>query len=132
MIELANIILMDEKEAMNFTTLFSKISELKAFTEAEKGENIARFYTDLNVDGRFTTLGSNVWGLKRWYPINQVGEVAVPEAKGKKGLEEDEFTDLEDVDLELDEEELELDDDSFDESYSDDYGEEEEEEEEEM
>ncbi|MGM8211435.1 DNA-directed RNA polymerase subunit delta [Virgibacillus sp. W0430] len=128
MIELANLILMDAKEAMNFNDLFSKISDLKAFTESAKSDNIARFYTDLNVDGRFITLGSNVWGLKRWYPINQVGEIAVAEPKAKKRAEvKDDDFELEDIDFELDDDDFEIDEEPFDEGYNDEYMEDEEE-----
>ncbi|MGM8364756.1 DNA-directed RNA polymerase subunit delta [Virgibacillus sp. W0181] len=136
MIELANLILLDEKQAINFNDLFSKISELKGFTESDKGENIARFYTDLNVDGRFATLGSNVWGLKRWYPVNHVGDVVAPEPapkkkKKKKAAKNTEADfDLEDPEDDLEDEDFDLEDEAFDEAYTDDYEEEEEDEDE--
>lgn|SRR5690625_2801908 len=102
MIELANIILADEKKEMNFIDLFQKVADLKNFTDAQRDDLLARFYTDLNVDGRFTTLGSNQWGLKRWYPVDQTSEKSLAESR-KRDLEEDEDF-LEDEE-ELDEEE---------------------------
>lgn len=112
MIDLASKILTDEKKELNFMELFEKVAEYKQFTEAEKEDLLARFYTDLNVDGRFSTIGSNLWGLKRWYPVDQTSEKALAESR-KRDLEdedlledEDEF--LEDEDL-LDEEEEDID-----------------------
>lgn len=111
MIDLASKILTDEKKELNFMELFEKVAEYKQFSEAEKEDLLARFYTDLNVDGRFSTIGSNLWGLKRWYPVDQTSEKALAESRKRDLeeedlLEEDEF--LEDEDL-LDEEDDDLD-----------------------
>src|SRR5699024_8332937 len=88
MIELANIILAEQKKEMNFIDLFKKVAEVKEFSAKQKEDLLARFYTDLNVDGRFTTLGSNVWGLKRWYPVDQTTEKSLAESR-KRDLEEE-------------------------------------------
>ncbi len=84
MIELANLILLDEKKATNFRDVFAKIAEIKGYTDEQKKQFIAQFYTDLNIDGRFMTLGSNMWGLKRWYPVEQIDEEIPTEPKKKK------------------------------------------------
>lgn len=83
MIELANSILADEKKEMNFLDLYDKVGTIKQFTETEKSNYLSQFYTDLNVDGRFIALGSNVWGLKRWFPVSQTSEKALAEARKK-------------------------------------------------
>ncbi|KKE77769.1 MULTISPECIES: DNA-directed RNA polymerase subunit delta [Bacillaceae] len=128
MLELASIILKEEKKALHFKDVFDKVAEVKGFSEAEKEEKIAQFYTDLNVDGRFTTLGSNMWGLKRWYPIEQADEeVHTPKKKKKKATkkkrkeeeideeedfeEEDDLLEDEDIDEVFDDEEEDLDED---------------------
>ena len=103
MIELASKVLADEKKELNFLELFDKVAEYKNFSQAQKDDLLARFYTDLNVDGRFQTLGSNLWGLKRWYPVDQTSEKALAETR-KRDLEEEEEL-LEDEEL-LDEEAL--------------------------
>lgn len=89
MIELASKVLADEKKELNFLELFNKVAEYKKFTQAQKEDLLARFYTDLNVDGRFTTLGSNLWALKRWYPVDQTSEKSLAESR-KRDLEEEE------------------------------------------
>ncbi|HLS09956.1 DNA-directed RNA polymerase subunit delta [Lentibacillus sp.] len=86
MVELANDILQEEQKAQDFNELYSKVAEMKGFTEEQKREFIAQFYTDLTIDGRFLTIESGVWGLKRWYPVEQMNEfvtTTVPKKKKK-------------------------------------------------
>src|SRR5699024_6653779 len=106
LIELANLILADHKEELNFKELFDKVADTKKFMDAERTDLLARFYTDLNVDGRFMTLGSNIWALKRWYPADQTTEKSLAESR-KRDAEEVAFDDelLKEDDIEGDEEE---------------------------
>ncbi len=113
MIELANQILAGQKKEMNFIDLFDQVAAAKVFTEKQKDDLLARFYTDLNIDGRFTTLGTNLWGLKRWYPVDQTSEKSLAESR-KRDLEEEE--NLEE-DLLEDEEEIEEEDEELYEDY---------------
>src|SRR5699024_1003212 len=99
-----NIILADEKKELNFLELFQKVSEHKGFTKEQHDDLLARFSTDLNIDGRFTTLGSNLWGLKRWYPVDQTSEKSLAEARKREIEEEEELLaeeleEVEDVDV---------------------------------
>lgn len=87
MIEIAAFVLGNQKKEMNFPALFQQTAELKGYSESEKQEMLATFYTDLNVDGRFMALGSNVWGLRRWYPVKQTTEKSLA-ASRKRDLEE--------------------------------------------
>ncbi|WP_102026403.1 DNA-directed RNA polymerase subunit delta [Salirhabdus sp. Marseille-P4669] len=120
MLEIAAEILFAEKKAINIHELYDMVAEKKGFTEEQKNENIAQFYTDLNVDGRFVTLGSNLWGLKRWYPVDTVEEELTHSApkkkkkKAKKKVEED-FDEIEE-----EEEDFDLDDEDLDEDLDDD------------
>lgn len=125
MINLAMEILLEEKKAMDFKEIFEKVAELKGLSEEEKAELIAQFYTDLNIDGRFMTVGSNLWGLKRWYPVDQIEEDLTPavgkkkkKKKPKKKVEED-FDEIDEEDLlddDIDEEDF-ADDEDFDDDY---------------
>jgi DNA-directed RNA polymerase subunit delta len=123
-IELANAILMDEKKAMDFRDIYQKVAEVKGLTEADQQSGMAQFYTDINVDGRFLTIGSNLWGLKRWYPVDQIDEevTAAPKKKKKKKKS----VPAKEEEVELKEEELDIPDEEMDEII-DDYDEEEEE-----
>ncbi|KHE67798.1 DNA-directed RNA polymerase subunit delta [Halobacillus sp. BBL2006] len=148
MIELATIILEEEREAIDFNEIFNRIASMKGFSEKQKEEYIAQFYTDMNIDGGFMTIGTNRWGLKRWYPVEQMEEeiANLPQKRKKKkkkkkkpsklledelGISEfdDEDDDLEE-DLDLTDEDLDLDDedDDFEGDYEDDDLDEEEEE----
>lgn len=102
MIEIANKILSEKKEALNFIDLFEIVADYKKFTVSEREDLLARFYTDLNVDGRFTTLGSNLWGLKRWYPVDQTSEKSLAEARKREQEDEDEVDELEALELKVD------------------------------
>ena len=101
MIVLASKILFDEKKALNFRDIFDKIAEMKGFSASEKENNIAQFYTDMNVDGRFLTLGSSMWGLKRWYPVEQAQE-ELTEVPKKKRVKKKTDEEVEEIDEELD------------------------------
>ena len=61
-----------------------EIQKLLGLSNEEVAEKIGQFYTDLNVDGRFISIGDNRWGLKGWYPVEQVEEETVPASKVKK------------------------------------------------
>lgn len=125
MIELANAIMLDEKKAMNFRDVFEKIAEIKGFSDEEKQTNIAQFYTDLNVDGRFITIGSNMWGLKRWYPVEAMDEevTAAPKKKKKtkKKKKEEESLDLVEEELDIVDEDIEEMADDFDDDEEDEF-----------
>ncbi|MEN2767261.1 DNA-directed RNA polymerase subunit delta [Ornithinibacillus sp. 16A2E] len=131
MLELAKEIMTEEKKALDFRDVFNKIAELKDFTDEQKDDALAQFYTDLNVDGRFITLGSNMWGLKRWYPVEQMDEDIHNEPKKKKKVKkktEDDDLDIEEDDLDLglddeDEEELDVDFDELDDDEDEDFDE---------
>lgn len=84
MLELANDILHDEQNAQNFNDLYNKVAKMKGLTEEQRQEYIGQFYTDLTIDGRFLTTGSGVWGLKRWYPVEQMDEIVGTAPKKKK------------------------------------------------
>ncbi|WP_405097568.1 DNA-directed RNA polymerase subunit delta [Oceanobacillus sp. FSL H7-0719] len=130
MLELASLILRDEKKALSFQEIYDQIAEIKGFTKKLKEENIAQFFTELNVDGRFMTLGSNVWGLKQWYPVDQADEEITPAPKAKrKSKKKKDYEDDEDEEsLEFDDEEelLELGEEADDEEELDELDEDEE------
>lgn len=95
MIELAMIVLEKTNKALNYREIYDQVADLKGFTETEKQTNLALFYTDLNLDGRFLTLGAGEWGLKKWYSVEQIDEIIQTETapvkrKKKKKVKEKE------------------------------------------
>ncbi|KMK78229.1 DNA-directed RNA polymerase subunit delta [Alkalihalobacillus pseudalcaliphilus] len=134
MVELAYLLMQEKKEPFNYHILMAEIASLKEMSDEEVKERISFLYTDLNIDGRFLTLGDNLWGLRAWYPLEQVEEeitssVSKPKKKAKvaeddefldEEYEEDEFEDLED---ELDEISQDEDEDEDDKEEEDIYSE---------
>ncbi|MEG9296123.1 DNA-directed RNA polymerase subunit delta [Mangrovibacillus sp. Mu-81] len=131
-IELAHEIMTDKKQAVTFQELLKEIKRLLEISESEVKSRLVQFYTDLNIDGRFIALGENRWGLREWYPVDQIEEETVPtmkstkKKKAKKKVEEDldldEFDDLdeEDLDDDLDYDDLDDTDDDDDDLTDDD------------
>ncbi|WP_368503069.1 DNA-directed RNA polymerase subunit delta [Alkalihalophilus sp. As8PL] len=115
MIEVTYALMKEKRKPYNFNDLVKEIVQIKQMTKKDVNERISFLYTDLNIDGRFLTLGDNNWGLKSWYPHEQSEEeITAPVNPRKKTAKEeeddlmvdgfdgfdDEFEDLED---ELDE-----------------------------
>ncbi|WP_112182221.1 MULTISPECIES: DNA-directed RNA polymerase subunit delta [Paraliobacillus] len=129
MVNLATMVLKKENKAMPYQEIYDQVIELKGFNDVMKKEYYAQFYTDLNVDGRFLTIGSGLWGLRDWYPMEKIEEeiTAVPKkkkkkkaaAKKKKAVVEEE--DLTEIDLDFEQTDFdESDNEDDDESYDDD------------
>ena len=124
LIEMAYELLVEKKQAVAFQEILDEVSTLAGLTEKQVKEKIAQFYTELNIDGRFLAVGNNIWGLRVWYPVDQVVEEIVNPAKAKKKKkakkvveEELDFDDpeelIDDLDL-LDDDDLDDDDDDDD------------------
>lgn len=101
MVEIAFEIMTSEGKPMNYYDLFEKVAEIKGFSEEEKEERLIKLYTDINIDGRFYSIGDNQWGLKKWYPVDQTEEEITTSIRKKKRLKDADHED--DLDLEYDE-----------------------------
>ncbi|MDK6211585.1 DNA-directed RNA polymerase subunit delta [Enterococcus faecalis] len=84
MIEVAHAILEQHADVMDFSDLVNQIQNYLGKSDSEIRDQLAQFYTDLNIDGSFISLGDNRWGLRSWYPIDSIDEEVT------HGLEEDE------------------------------------------
>ncbi len=118
LIEIAYELLVEKNQPFLFNDLVDEIVVIKGSSKEDVVARIAQFYTDLNIDGRFISLGDNHWGLKNWYPVDQAEEEVVHTAKAKKKkkakkvaiLDEGfDVIDEEDEDFEEDIDELEVD-----------------------
>lgn len=74
MIEVAYEILRDSNTMYDFNDLLIQIQEYLEMNTINLEAKMAIFYTELNADGRFISLGENRWGLRDWYPIDSVDE----------------------------------------------------------
>lgn len=107
LIEIAYEILDEKKQPLPFHELVKEIAALAHLSEEEVNARMAQFYTDLNIDGRFMNVGGNTWGIKAWYPVEQIEDEIVPTVRAKKkkakpGDDVDDFDEIDDEDLDFD------------------------------
>ncbi|MBM6648226.1 MULTISPECIES: DNA-directed RNA polymerase subunit delta [Bacillus] len=95
MIEVVHSVLGNKRQATTFNELVQEIAQVLGLSQGQVNTKLAQFYTDLNIDGRFINLGENRWGLRSWYPYEQIDEEILPQPKPKKKrkVEEDGFDD---------------------------------------
>lgn len=74
MIEVAHAILEQHGDVMDFSDLVNQIQNYLEKSDSEIRGSLAQFYTDLNIDGSFISLGDNRWGLRSWYAIDSIDE----------------------------------------------------------
>jgi DNA-directed RNA polymerase subunit delta len=132
MVEIAFEILQNEKQPIQFYDLVKQIAEIKGLSKTAVENRIAYFYTDMNIDGRFVSLGDNKWGLKVWYPVEsseeELGATNKPTKRKKASADdydfEEDFDDEDFDELEVEDEFVEEDDDLADDDDDDDEDEE--------
>lgn len=115
--QLYDILLKSEKEPRTFYELADLVFK-DGEIEADNGETFARLYTTLSLDGRFLSVGHNLWALRNWYPLEQreddVAKTLGDSTHRRNKIAEDGFDDYDDVDEE------DLDDEDVDEVLADD------------
>ncbi|QZQ47980.1 DNA-directed RNA polymerase, delta subunit [Pediococcus acidilactici] len=77
MIEVAHAILAKNGEPMAFVDLANAVQNYLEKTDEEFRNRLSQFYTDLNIDGSFISLGENTWGLRTWYPFESIDEALI-------------------------------------------------------
>ncbi len=132
MIEVAHAILSQHGDVMAFADLANAVQAYLGDSDAEVRNRLSQFYTDLNVDGSFISLGDNLWGLRTWYPFESIDEATVhaeededqPKRKKRKKVnafladttDDDDVIDYDDDDPEDDDTSYASDDDDDDDS----------------
>ncbi|MBA4536608.1 DNA-directed RNA polymerase subunit delta [Bacillus aquiflavi] len=125
LIEVAYHQLKNKKQAVSFQEIMVELKKALGFTEQEVRARISQFYTDLNVDGRFISLGENRWGLRSWYPVEQTDDDTITlikpkkKKKAKKAIKENDFDEYENFDEDFDDVDV-FDDEEDDEELLDD------------
>lgn len=74
MIEVAHAVLEQKGDVMDFADLLSETAGYLELNDSDLEKKMTQFYTDLNIDGSFISLGSNRWGLRSWYAIDSIDE----------------------------------------------------------
>lgn len=88
MVDLAFMILKAANTPYYYRDLMNEVAKLRGMSEEEINQAIAQLYTEINIDGRFACVGTNLWGLKRWYPIER-SEDPVGNAKRPRIINDD-------------------------------------------
>lgn len=118
MIDVAKAVLEEKGEVMDFNDILLEVSNFIELSEEEMNKRMPQFYTDINVDGEFISLGENSWGLRTWYPVDSINEVLThenDEADIIPQISSDGFDDYDDLALEDEfKEELDEDDEETD------------------
>lgn len=104
MVDLAFMILKSANTPFYYRDLMMEIAKIKGLNDDEVMNVIAQLYTEINIDGRFACVGTNLWGLKRWYPIEKAEDAAVGNTKRPRIINDDD-DDLDDEDLFTEDEE---------------------------
>lgn len=126
MVDLAFMVLKAANTPYYYRDLMKEVAKLRGFTEQEINETIAQLYTEINIDGRFACVGTNLWGLKRWYPLERsddpVANAKRPRIINDEDDDDDDFAEEEETYSadDADEDYDSVDEDSDDDIYSDD------------
>ena len=97
-IDMAYTLLTEKNETMNLYDIIDEFKQIGHYEDSQIENRIVQFYTDLNTDGRFLSVGDNVWGLRDWYSVDDIEEKIAPTIQKFEILDED---DEEDKNLKL-------------------------------
>lgn len=103
MIRVAKAVLEEKGEVMDFNDIVLEVTSFIEIDKKEMDNRVVQFYTDINVDGEFISLGENKWGLRNWYPVDSINEVLTHENDEEDivpSVDPDGFDKYEDVALE--------------------------------
>nr|WP_246476028.1 DNA-directed RNA polymerase subunit delta [Cohnella thailandensis] len=114
MVDLAFEVLKASNTPFYYRDLMMEIAKLRGFTQEQIDEVIAQLYTEINIDGRFACVGSNVWGLKRWYPVERSDDAVAGSGKRPRIINDDDDLDDDDLYGEDEEETFTTDEEGFD------------------
>lgn len=96
MVDLAFEVLKAANTSYYYRDLMMEIAKLRGLSEDGINQFIAQVYTEINIDGRFACVGNNVWGLKRWYPVERA-EDPIGNAKRTRIINDEDDLDEEDL-----------------------------------
>ncbi|WP_042463630.1 DNA-directed RNA polymerase subunit delta [Neobacillus dielmonensis] len=107
LIEIAFEYLNNSKQPVGFNELVNEIATALGLSEQEMRSRLAQFYTDINIDGRFLSLGENRWGLRTWYPVDTAEEDVItpvkPKKKKAKKVVDEDLDDFDEIEEDYDE-----------------------------
>lgn len=116
--DLTEMILKENKKAMNTPSIFKKICNLLELSEEDYTNQIGDFYTSLTTDKRFILLDTAEWDLKDKHKVeidlDADDEEEFDEESEDEEIDDEEVEELEDESIEITDDEIDLDDDMED------------------
>jgi len=97
MVDLAYELLKTANTPFYYRDLMMEIAKMRGLTQDQITDVIAQLYTEINIDGRFACVGGNVWGLKRWYPVERSDDQMNGTSKRPRIINDDEDDDDDDL-----------------------------------
>lgn len=73
-IDMAYTLLSEQNQTMNLYDIIDEFKRIGHYEDDQIEDRIVQFYTDLNTDGRFLSVGDNIWGLRDWYSVDDIEE----------------------------------------------------------
>ncbi|WP_042171097.1 DNA-directed RNA polymerase subunit delta [Paenibacillus gorillae] len=113
MVDLAFEVLKAANTPYYYRDLMMEIAKIRGLSADGINQVIAQVYTEINIDGRFACVGSNMWGLKRWYPVER-NEDPISNAKRPRIINDDDDDDVEDLFADEEEETYAADEEDYD------------------
>lgn len=92
-IDMAYTLLSEQNETMNLYDIIDSFKRIGHYEDEDIENRVVQFYTDLNTDGRFLSVGDNVWGLRDWYSVDDIEEKIAPTIQKFDILDEDDEED---------------------------------------
>lgn len=77
-IDMSYIYLQDKGKEADLYDIIDKFKEVGGYSDNEIEQRILQFYTDLNTDGRFLSVGEGIWGLRDWYSMDDISDKVAP------------------------------------------------------
>ncbi|RKP48054.1 DNA-directed RNA polymerase subunit delta [Cohnella endophytica] len=97
MVDLAYELLKSANTPFYYRDLMIEIAKMRGLSDSQVVDVIAQLYTEINIDGRFACVGGNVWGLKRWYPVERSDDPMNGGAKRPRIINDDDDEDDDDL-----------------------------------
>lgn len=111
-IDIAYAVLAERGEHLTLRQLMDEVRKLNGVTVRGMAEKLHRINTNINIDGRFLSIDDIRWGLREWYPVDQLEAETAPVVRARRKRRSS--TALDD-DIDEDDDDLEeVDEDGFD------------------
>ena len=109
-IDIAYAVLAEKSENLTLRQLMDEVRKLNGVTVRAMAEKLPRVNTDINIDGRFLSIDDIRWGLREWYPVDQLEVETAPvvRTRRKRKAVVDDDDDIEDDEDVMDEDGFDL------------------------